>query len=270
MKAGYIQTEPKFGEVEKNLNHISEKLEGVRADLIVLPELFNTGYTFENKDEARKYSEEFGEGPTFSAMKKWAMDIEGFITGSIVERDGDKIYNTAILAGSFGIVGHYRKAHLFDREKKIFDPGDTSIQPVNIGFAMVGLMICFDWIFPEVARVLALNEAHILAHPSNLILPELGQKAMVVRSIENRVFSITANRIGTEKRAGVELTFTGRSQIVSPKGEILAQSPADEEDIQIVEIDEMSAEDKKITPNNDIFKDRRKEFYGRIITLQGT
>lgn len=268
MKVGYIQTNPTFGEVEKNLNHISERLEGVKADLIVLPELFNTGYTFEDKDEARKYSEEFGEGPTFDVMKSWAVDMEGFIAGSIVEIDGDNIYNTAVLVGSFGIVGQYRKAHLFDREKEIFEPGDTSIQPVNIGYAMVGLMVCFDWIYPEVARVLALNEAHILAHPANLVLPYC-QPAMVTRSVENRVFSITANRIGTEERAGEKLTFTGHSQIVSPSGEILASAPEDEEDIKIVEIDELKAEDKMVTPNNDIFEDRRRELYERIITLPG-
>jgi predicted amidohydrolase len=121
-------------------------------------------------------------------------------------------------------------------------------------------MICFDWIFPEVARSLALKGADIICHPSNLILPHC-QDAMVTRCIENRVFAITSNRTGTEKRPKEELTFTGRSQIVDPKGRVLTQANAEEEKLCIIEIDPLLAKDKKVTPNNHIFEDRRTDFY---------
>ena len=88
------------------------------------------------------------------------------------------------------------------------------------------MIICFDWIFPEVCRNLALKGAQIMVHPSNLVLP-YGQQAMVTRCLENRVYAITANRIGTETRGSDHFVFTGRSQITSVDGTILSSAPED-------------------------------------------
>ena len=122
------------------------------------------------------------------------------------------------------------------------------------------MMICFDWIFPEIARTLALKGADILCHSTNLVLP-FCQDAMVTRCIENRVFALTANRVGTERRAGSEFTFTGRSQVVDPKGRIHTRAGTEEEGVFVVDIDPSLARDKAVTEANDIFKDRRPELY---------
>jgi len=125
-------------------------------------------------------------------------------------------------------------------------------------------MICFDWIFPEAARTLALLGAQVICHPANLVLPHC-QKAMITRSIENRLFIITANRIGTESKPGSEpISFTGRSQIVGPEGTVLARAPRARRMVALVEIDPALALDKRITPENDILLDRRPELYREL------
>jgi len=121
-------------------------------------------------------------------------------------------------------------------------------------------MICFDWIFPEAARTLALKGADIICHPSNLVLPYC-QTAMVTRCLENHVFAITANRIGTEQRGVRTLTFTGGSQVTDTKGKILHRASTDREEVAVIEIDPQLAQDKHATANNHIFNDRRPEMY---------
>jgi predicted amidohydrolase len=126
------------------------------------------------------------------------------------------------------------------------------------------MMICFDHFFPESARTLALNGAEIIAHPSNLVMPVYAQLTMRTRALENGVFTVTANRVGTESRIpGKTLRYTGESQIVSPSGEILARSPAEGEDIQVVAIDPADARDKALNPFNDRVADRRPDYYYR-------
>jgi predicted amidohydrolase len=128
-------------------------------------------------------------------------------------------------------------------------------------------MICFDWWFPESARTLALNGADIICHSSNLVLPQC-QKAMNIRSLENGVFTITANRVGTESRAGKDpLTFTGGSQIVDNFGETRAKLGKTETGIRITKIDPSLARNKDITPRNNRFGDRRPEFYRDLTEL---
>ena len=128
----------------------------------------------------------------------------------------------------------------------------------------MGIAICFDWFFPEAMRVLMLKGADIICHPSNLVLP-FCQDAMITRSIENQLFTVTANRIGREIRGENDFTFTGKSQITSPLGEVLKKAKEDSEEIGIVEIDPTLARKKSITPNNSILQDRMTKFYREIL-----
>jgi predicted amidohydrolase len=122
------------------------------------------------------------------------------------------------------------------------------------------MMICFDWIFPEVARSLALGGAQILCHSANLVLPYC-PAALVTRCVENRVFAACANRVGTEARAGQELTFIGMSEIVAPNGDILVRGSVDREEVLVAEVDPAAADVKTVTPENDLFADRRTDLY---------
>jgi predicted amidohydrolase len=260
VKVGFMQFSPLFGRKEENVERVINSLRGAKADLLVLPELFSTGYLFLNEEELRRSAETIPDGSTVSKFLELAKRDNINLVFGIAERTDDKLFNTSVLVTTKGECFVYRKLHLFDREKYLFSPGDKELEVFDIGEAGIGMMICFDWIFPEVARSLALKGADIICHPSNLILPHC-QDAMVTRCIENRVFAITSNRIGTEKRQKEELTFTGRSQIVDPKGRVLVQANAEEEKLCIIEIDPFLAKDKKVTPNNHIFEDRRTDFY---------
>jgi predicted amidohydrolase len=255
-----MQFSPLFGRKEENVERVINSLRGAKADLLVLPELFSTGYLFLNEEELRRSAETIPDGLTVSKFLELAKKQSTNLVFGIAERADDKLFNTSVLVTAKGECFVYRKLHLFDREKNLFSPGDKELEVFDIGEAGIGMMICFDWIFPEVARSLALKGADIICHPSNLILPHC-QDAMVTRCIENRVFAITSNITGTEKRRKEELTFTGRSQIVDPKGRVLAQANAEEEKLCIIEIDPLLAKDKKVTPNNHIFEDRRTDFY---------
>ncbi len=124
----------------------------------------------------------------------------------------------------------------------------------------IGIMICFDWFFPETARTLALLGADIIAHPANLVLPYC-QKAMITRCLENRIYAVTANRIGEEIRGEDNFVFTGASQITSYDGQILSSAPVDKIYSGFAEIDIEKVRDKKLNNFNDIFEDRRKDFY---------
>jgi predicted amidohydrolase len=185
----------------------------------------------------------------------------------LAEKDGNELYNSAVLIGPEGYIGKYRKIHLFAEEKEFFQPGNMGLKVFDIGLARIGIMICFDWQFPESARVLTLMGADIICHPSNLVLPYC-QKAMVTRSLENGVFTATANRIGTESRGGKDpLVFTGCSQILDNKGKTITSLGEEEVGFSVVEIDVHEARDKKVTLQNDRMGDRRPKFYRALVDL---
>lgn len=265
MKIGFVQTFPFFGKKEENLKKAEELIQKLEADLLVLPELFNSGYIFADKEELKSLAEKVPEGETTDFLLRLSQKRKTSLVFGIAEKDEDRLYNSAVLVTPEGRIGIYRKLHLFDEEKYLFNPGDKEPEVFDNGKVKVGMMICFDWLFPEVARILALKGADIICHPSNLVLP-YAQEAMLIRSLENSVFTVTCNRIGSEKRAGRRFSFTGKSQITDPEGKILLRAGQDKEEIGAVEIDPLLAREKKMTENNFIFEDRRPEFYHRILT----
>jgi predicted amidohydrolase len=261
MKAAFYQFTPSFGEKDKNIAKVISAVKDADLDLLVLPEFFATGYQFISTDEVAKLSEPIPDGSTTKALSDLSKEKGIYIVAGLSEKDGDKFYNSAILTGPEGFMGIYRKTHLFFEEKKYFCAGDTGFRVWDTPIGKIGIMICFDWFFPESARSLALLGAEIIAHPSNLVLP-FCPDAMPVRCLENRVYAITANRTGTEERKeGQSLTFIGKSEVVSPKAEILIRAGEDEEALMIVDIDPAVASDKKLNPFNDILADRRPEKY---------
>ncbi|MBI5360453.1 MAG: acyltransferase [Planctomycetes bacterium] len=260
MLLSYIQFKPIFGDIRKNLAAITKLLAPVKTDLVVLPELCTTGYLFSNKREIRALAEPLPDGETARFFIELSRQKNTHIIAGIAERDGNVFYNSAVITGPEGYIGTYRKVHLYAEEKKWFKPGNKGFDVYKIKSARVGVMICFDWIFPESARTLALKGADIIAHPSNLVLPWC-QSAMRVRSIENRIFTVTANRIGRETRGGKSLKFTGKSQMTGMRGEILAQSGNSQSEIKTVSINPQKARNKSLNSFNDLFEDRRTKLY---------
>lgn len=265
MLVGVYQNNPAFGEVERNVERAVKEISGAHMDLVVLPELFNTGYQFVSREEAQELAEEIPSGKTCRVMSALARSNEMCIVFGLPERAGNHVYNSAAVVGPEGFLGRYRKIHLFYEEKSVFDPGNTGLEVFDTKGTKIGVMICFDWIFPEPTRVLALLGACIICHPANLVLPYC-QDAMRTRSLENGVFSLTANRVGVEARRGKDrLTFTGRSQIVDNRGRRLAAFDDTETGVLSAEIDPNQANNKRLTTYNDLFEDRRPAFYHRLI-----
>ncbi|MFX0094313.1 MAG: nitrilase-related carbon-nitrogen hydrolase [Candidatus Hodarchaeota archaeon] len=262
MRVGFVQNAPKFGEKEENFQHIERLLQSTRADLIVLPELFATGYAFVSKVEVENLGEPAEGGETSECLIKIAKHTGAIVVGGFIEKTGDKIYNGALMVSKEGFIAVYRKIHLFYKEKLWFSPGNKPFKVYHFSKrdVNIGMMVCFDWIFPEATRTLAKLGADIIAHPANLVLPYC-QRSMVTRCLSNRVFAVTANRIGRECRGEDDFTFTGTSQITAHNGDILAFAPQDKEAVKFVDIDVEKARNKFVTEYNDVFKDRRVDFY---------
>lgn len=260
MRIAFVQTSVRFGQVETNVRKAVDRIHSSNADLFVLPELFNTGYYFLSRSEAEGLAEEIPSGETCRVLAQVAKEKSCFIVAGLAERAGNRLFNSSVLFSPAGYLATYRKIHLFDEEKLWFDPGDTPFFVIDIGMCKIGMMICFDWIFPESMRSLALQGADVICHSANLVLPYC-QDAMATRCLENNVFAITANRIGSDVREGRELKFTGKSQITAPGGKILARASSDSEQVRVVEIDPSTAHDKNINSRNHLLNDRRPEMY---------
>jgi predicted amidohydrolase len=259
---GFLQFAPSLGNVRATIDTIERLSPLCRgADLVVLPELCNSGYNFRSAAQAWETAEEIGTGPFVPYLESLCRRHGFYAVSGLNERAGEQLYNSAVLVGPEGYIGRYRKLHLFMNEKDYFQPGDGGLPVFDIGICRVGLLICFDWIFPEVWRILALEGADVICHPSNLVLPGLAQRAVPIHALTNGLYVVTANRIGSEG----DLTFTGLSTIADPQGAVLVQASASAEEASIVAVDITRAWDKNITARNHLLADRRPDQYRRLV-----
>lgn len=266
MEIGFVQFAPVLGDLQATIDRIEElSSQCAGIDLLVLPELCNSGYNFTSKEQARATSEEVGSSDFIWYLESLCARLDCHIVSGLNERCGSRLYNTAVLVGPQGYVGKYRKLHLFLNEKDFFEPGDVGLPVFDIGACRIGMLVCFDWLFPEAWRVLALKEADIICHPSNLVLPGLAQQAVPVHALINRLYIVTANRIGSEG----DLTYTGMSTIADPRGQVLAQASRTHPEVSRARIDINLARAKDITARNNLLTDRRPQEY-QLITDQQT
>ena len=256
IRVGAVQLAPRFGDVPGNLRRIRNLVRSGRADLWVLPELCATGYAFRSRAEAWSLAEPLG-GRTEQELQRIATEGNAVLVAGFCERQGRRLFNSALVLGPKGRIGVYRKTHLFQEEKRIFRPGD-SLPLFRTPVGPLGVLICYDWRFPEAARTLARKGALVLAHPANLVFPH-APDAMVTRALENRVFCVTAGRTGVERG----LRFFGGSQAAAPSGKVLFRMSTEEEGVRVAAIDTAEAADKLLTPLNHLFRDRRPEIYLR-------
>ena len=263
-KVAFFQFCPLFGQVSVNLNKVVSAIERADVDLVVLPELPFTGYYFQDRAELDAFAEAPDRSPTIASLVSLCRANDFYIVTGFAEKQGDRIFNSALLLGPKGLVHTYRKLHLFNEEKNYFDPGDTPLAVCQVRNARIGIMVCFDWAFPEVTRSLAIQGADVICHPSSLVL-DYCQQTMCTRCLENGVFAVTANRFGPDTRPHGELRFTGKSQITGPKGDIVYQSLPDGDDLYRTELDIERARNKQITPLNDVLQDRRPAFYDTLV-----
>jgi 5-aminopentanamidase len=240
------------------------------ASVIVLPELVSSGYAFASQAEARA-SAEPADGPTVSSWARLAADFGVLIVGGFCESSGNDLFNSAAVVDSTGLRCVYRKAHLWDNERRLFTPGSAAPPVVPTEFGLVGVLICYDLEFPEWVRLPALDGAQLVCAPVNWPYaprPAGERAAEVIRAQANaglnRMFIATCDRVGPER--GVD--WVGGSVIIDADGWPLAgPAPAGEQVIISAECRLSQALDKSVSALSNVHADRRPELYHRVTDL---
>jgi predicted amidohydrolase len=242
---------------------------GRGAELVVLPELCDSGYVFTDAAEARALATPAADSPTLREWQALAGRYATTIVGGFCELGEDGlVYNSAAVAARDGILAVYRKAHLWDAEKLVFTPGDAPPPVADLPFGRVGLMVCYDLEFPEWVRLPALGGADLIAAPVNwpaMPVPAGERPCDVVRvqadACVNGVFIAVADRCREER--GV--SWAGGSVIVRPDGYPLAgPATAGAETILIADCALARARNKQISTHNDVLADRRPLLYRQV------
>jgi predicted amidohydrolase len=267
MKIACIQFAPSYRSIEDNHGRIASLTAVSNADLCVLPELALTGYFFKTKQEIVSLAQPI-DGDTVRRLSDIASATGiAIITGFLEESNGT-FYNSALAFDRKGkLVGHYRKTHLFYYETQIFERGDLGYPVFDIdtgtGIIKCGMLICYDWRFPEPARALALQGAELIAMPSNIVTTTgMLHTTLQTRAFENKVALAFADRIGTETVGDETLTFRGESCIINYNGEILTKASSDQEECIAVDLDLTRTREKQINQFNNIITDRPAKGYG--------
>jgi 5-aminopentanamidase len=272
MRVAVAQIEPKLGERERNLELILARLEeaaGAGAQLVVFPECAVSGYMFESPEEAAGYAEEV-PGPATEIVAAACARLGTHCVFGLVERAGDALHNAAQLVGPGGLVGAYRKSHLpYLGVDRFVVPGSEA-EVLETPLGRIAIEICYDLRFPELTRALALKGAEVVAHPTNWPLAARPNADFYTRTraAENRVYLLTANRVGRERWA----EFCGWSQVCDPAGTRLAEADATEEGVFLADVDLAAAREKDLLLNPGeyemrLFDDRRPELYQALVEI---
>jgi predicted amidohydrolase len=272
IRVAAVQMEPRILDTDRNLTRCLEltriaSREGAR--LIVLPECALSGYAFSSLEEAVPFCETV-PGPSTDRIAETCRQLDVHVVIGMLERAGRGCYNAAALLGPPGLLGKYRKIHLpYVGVDRFLERGDSPPKVFETGIGRIGMGICYDVMFPEHARVLALGGADLLVLPTNWLeqREHIPEHVVPARAAENRIFVVAANRVGIERGT----RFIGTSVIAHcAKGAVLARGKADEEEILYADLNLAEARDKHvvITPGEfefNLVRDRRPELYGRIV-----
>lgn len=264
MRVAAVALPIEIGETGANLARIREILDGTEvgdAHLVVFPELATSGYVFSDADEARALALSVDDPLLTSLADHVSVGVVAVL--GFCERDGDRLFNSALVLSHDGVIGCYRKAHLWGAENEVFTPGSEAGAVFDTPIGRLGVAICYDSEFPELPRRLALAGAEVLALPVNWPMvarpqgehpPETVQAMASARS--SRLATVIADRHGTER--GVE--WTGGTAVISADGWVCATPGADMVATAILDL----SDDKSLGAHNDLFGDRRPDLYGEL------
>ena len=267
-----VQMRPRLKMISENLANCLQRLEEVarnRANIIAFPELTLSGYIFESREEALSIAETV-PGPSTEQVSQKCASLGVHVIIGLIEKEGDKIYNTAVLIGPRGIISKYRKTHLppcgVDR---FVEKGNIGYKVHDTSVGKLGIMICYDVHHPEGFRCLAINGAEIIVSIANYPrgVEFMAKFILPARVIENHVHLLNCDRVGTER--GVR--FLGHSRIIDADSKVLAKARGEE--IIYAQLDLSKARAKKAVIRQgeneiDLFSDRRPELYGDICILK--
>jgi predicted amidohydrolase len=261
MKIAAAQISCELGNFDANLRKLRDfaaRAKSSGAELIVFPEMVDTGYSM---PVIQKHARRWSEGAV-PELQRFAKENAIAIIAGISDRDGDSIFNAQVFVSATGeVAGKYRKTHLVTAapldERSCFSPGNEFVT-CGLGHFKIGLSICYDLRFPEVARALVLKRgANVIVNSSAwpVVRAEHLRILALARAVENQSYFIIANRVGTDDG----LTLCGGSMIIDPSGKILASASADREELIQAEISADVIDDvRKKVP---AFAHRRGELY---------
>jgi predicted amidohydrolase len=274
VKIACIQMQPAIGNVEANVAHsiaLIDRAVGLGARLVVLPELCNSGYMFQSREEAFATSEPVPAGPTVRAWSETAAKHKLHLVAGICERDGAKLFNSAVLIGPAGYIGTFRKVHLWNEENLYFEPGDLGFPVFHTAIGRIGIAICYDGWFPETYRLCALQGADIVCVPTNWVpIPGQaeGREAManilaMAAAHSNSIYIACADRVGTERGQ----PFEGQSLIVGYTGwPVAGPASRDREEILVAEVALGEARRaRNWNAFNQVLRDRRSDLYDEML-----
>ena len=271
-------------ELDDNIEKAKKIVKSAAADganIILLQELFQSPYFCINYDEKIfELAQTFEESVLIKEMSQICKKLNVVLPVSYFEKSNNAYFNSiAIIDGDGSVLGNYRKSHIPDGagylEKYYFNPGNSGFEVWNTKFGKIGIGICWDQWFPEVARILTLKGADILFYPtaigdeprSSIDSSGAWQRVMQGHAAANIIPVVASNRIGFEKVQGQTNGFYGKSFICDHTGLILKEASKDKEEILIAEID--IEENHLFRRNWGLFRDRRIDLYKELLTLDG-
>lgn len=256
MKVAAIQLDIIKNDKIKNLEKVNSLIGDNSLDLVVLPELFSTGYFYENISDIMALAEEIPQGFTTNKLLEIAKEKNTTIIGTILEKENGKLYICSVVLSPNGFLGKYRKKHLTNDEKNIYNRGENSFV-FEVNDVKIGIIICFEGWLPERARELTKQGVQIILH-SALICNPKSLEIMSIRALENNCYIAVSNACSTEFFDNKYITFRGESRIFGLNGDVLV-SANNEESIIISDLNTDLNKFKTLPDSNDLMKEI--EFY---------
>ena len=274
VKVAVVQMDVVLGQKDANVAKTVSKINEAAdngAKLIVLPEMINSGYIFNTREEAVGMAEQVPGGPTVQTWEKAARERNVYVVAGLPEIEGSDLYNSAVLIGPDGYIGKFRKMHLWDDDKVWYEPGNLGIPVFHTPIGKIAIIICYDMWFCEMWRIAKLKGADIVCVPTNWL--KIGTLPEDVQTMAPYFAMVAANTqcmwVACADRAGEErgTIYPGRSLIVGPSGipEGGGFCTFTEEEIRYADCNFSDSRLYNWTPHNVLFRDRRTDYYDDML-----
>jgi len=272
VKVACLQLDIKIGDIisniEKSVRMINEAADNGTM-LVVMPEMANSGYAFNSKKEAMELAENLQDSKSINAWAEVACDRKIYIVSGITEVDGNDLYNTAVLIGPNGLIGKYRKLHLWEEEFLWFEQGNLGLPVFHTPIGRIGIAICYDMWFPETFRILAAQGADVVCVPTNWVstdalpnnMKNFGPILAMAAAHSSGIYIAVADRVGEERG----MVFPGRSLIVKNSGIPIADPVDDTEQIIYGDCNFAKVRAHCTNKYNSTKKDRRLDVYDEFL-----